>query len=202
MTNTYMFCNKCQLNKSYLICSDCCKCICNDCLESMHHLICNKCNESATCYHTQVCYDCRLDHYNMIDDFIAIGDCESSYNNFDIIINLFAEDNGCELNEIKIEEQNNKIIYNVGLIDDPELKENALYLLATIIPKIIKEDKKILFHCYAGVSRSATFAIAYLIVKYELTVNKALQMVKSKRSMIEPNHGFMEALHDFYNIIN
>ena len=58
-------------------------------------------------------------------------------------------------------------------------------------------DTKILFHCYAGVSRSATFAIAYLMKTNMITVDKAYELVKMKRNMINPNKGFMEALHKF-----
>ena len=58
-------------------------------------------------------------------------------------------------------------------------------------------DTKILFHCYAGVSRSATFAIAYLMKTNMIIVDKAYELVKMKRNMINPNKGFMEALHKF-----
>ena len=202
MVYKYINCINCQLNNNLIICSDCCKHICFNCINISYHYFCIKCLKNITCYNNQKCYDCRIEHYNMIDEFIAVGDCDSLYNDFDIIINLFIEENNCNLNDIIIKEENNKIIYNIGLIDDPTLKDNTLYLLTSIIPKIINnENKKILFHCFAGVSRSSTFAIAYLMVKYKLNVNEALNMVKSKRQMIQPNYGFIEALNDFYNLI-
>ncbi len=72
--------------------------------------------------------------------------------------------------------------------------------MKTLIPKLIKEttqDTKILFHCYAGVSRSASLAIAYLMKTNIMTFDKAYELVKMKRNMINPNNGFMEALHKF-----
>ena len=65
----------------------------------------------------------------------------------------------------------------------------------------MRKNKKILFHCYAGVSRSATFAIAYLMITQELSVESAYNLVKSKRSRIHPNHGFIETLNAFNKII-
>jgi dual specificity MAP kinase phosphatase len=138
----------------------------------------------------------------MITDLIAVGDCESSYEDFDIIVNLFLEDNGCELNQVVFVEDNYKKIYNLGLIDSPEYKDTALYLLTYIIPELITQgNKKILFQCYAGVSRSATFAIAYLMVTLKLSIDDAYNLVKSKRSIIHPNYGFVEALNEFSKII-
>jgi len=196
-------CNKCELKKDFLICSECYMCICNDCVNNYDHYYCKKCDDSITCNIDKICYDCQICHYNMITDLVAVGDCESSYKDFDIIVNLFGEDNGCNLNDINIKEFNGKKIYNVGLIDKPEYKNNALYLLISIIPKLYHEkDKKILFHCYAGVSRSATFAIAYLMVVKKLSMNDAYDFVKSKRSIIQPNNGFIKTLIKFNKLIN
>ena len=199
----YGYCNECKLKIDFLICSDCCKCICVDCLPISNHSRCQKCQTNATCDASEKCYNCQINHYDMITDLIAVGDCESSYDNFDIIINLFLEDNGCDLNQIILVEDEGKKIYNLGLIDKPEYKDTAFYLLSYIIPELVKyKDKKILFHCYAGVSRSATFAIAYLMVTHELSVEDAYNLVKSKRSVIHPNYGFIEALNEFSKIIS
>lgn len=195
-------CNKCKLKKDFLICSECYMCICNNCVNNCDHYNCEKCDDSITCNTDKICYDCQICHYNMITDLVAVGDCESSYKDFDIIVNLFGEDNGCELNDIIIKETNGKKIYNVGLIDKPEYKNNALYLLTSIIPKLYEEkNKKILFHCYAGVSRSATFAIAYLMIIEKISMNNAYNLVKSKRYIIQPNNGFIKALIKFNLII-
>jgi predicted protein tyrosine phosphatase len=49
--------------------------------------------------------------------------------------------------------------------------------------------------CNAGVSRSATVVILYLIYKHKLSCQEAYDFVKSKRRWIEPNEGFMAGLH-------
>ena len=53
---------------------------------------------------------------------------------------------------------------------------------------------KILVHCAAGVSRSASIVIAYIMVKNEYNFNTAKDFVKSKRSCIWPNPGFQRQI--------
>ena len=53
---------------------------------------------------------------------------------------------------------------------------------------------KIFVHCYSGISRSATFVIAYLIEKLKIKYEDAYTIVKTKRNVICPNEGFMEQL--------
>ena len=46
-----------------------------------------------------------------------------------------------------------------------------------------------LVHCHAGVSRSATIVMAYLIATNDWTVEQAFNFLKSKREIIGPNDG-------------
>lgn len=66
-------------------------------------------------------------------------------------------------------------------------------------PKKVDFRKKpqkgaIYIHCQAGVSRSVTFAVAYLMYRYGFNLKTALHAVKRKRSVAEPNENFMEQL--------
>lgn len=52
-------------------------------------------------------------------------------------------------------------------------------------------------HCFAGVSRSATIVIMYLMQRKEWPLEKAFQFVREKRMIIGPNPGFMRQLRNF-----
>ena len=54
-----------------------------------------------------------------------------------------------------------------------------------------------LVHCAAGISRSATIVAAFLMRKYNLTADKAVSHIKKCRSIVQPNNGFMNQLHQF-----
>lgn len=76
--------------------------------------------------------------------------------------------------------------------------------LASHFPKAIEfidearsHNKGILVHCLAGVSRSVTITVAYLMYKCSLNLNDAFNMVRSRKSNIAPNFHFMEQLHSF-----
>lgn len=58
-------------------------------------------------------------------------------------------------------------------------------------------NEKVLVHCHAGMSRSVTVVIAYLMKYYEHTLNSAYDFVRQKKSNISPNFSFLEQLLQF-----
>ena len=50
-----------------------------------------------------------------------------------------------------------------------------------IIDKSLTENKPVLVHCYAGRQRSASLIAAYLIYKYNYTLDEAYKLIISKR---------------------
>lgn len=56
------------------------------------------------------------------------------------------------------------------------------------------KNEPVLVHCQAGVSRSASVCIAYLMKTRNMTYNQAYQFVKQRRSCISPNDKFVEDL--------
>ena len=66
----------------------------------------------------------------------------------------------------------------------------------------IKGDEKILVHCAAGASRSATIVIAYLMWKNKMKFDDALQLVQKLRPIVWPNEGFKDQLKLFEKLLN
>mmetsp|Transcript_64901 Transcript_64901/g.193428 ORF Transcript_64901/g.193428 Transcript_64901/m.193428 type:complete len:366 (-) Transcript_64901:95-1192(-) len=68
---------------------------------------------------------------------------------------------------------------------------------AEFIHSWVSREQPVLVHCRAGVSRSASVVIAYLIAYQGYTLHDAFFLVRSHRSIVTPNLGFMEKLGDF-----
>jgi predicted protein tyrosine phosphatase len=143
---------------------------------------------------------CTQHHYNMITELIAIGDQFTPYEPFDIIINLNFPCNNVKHNDIVETFSNDKQIYKVGIYDN--IYQDIDYVLINLIPKLLEKlnlNKKILFHCWAGASRSASLAIS-LISKYKkITLLEAYKLAKLKRSRVNQNYHFIEELGKYHN---
>ena len=62
-------------------------------------------------------------------------------------------------------------------------------------------NEKVLVHCWAGASRSATIVIAYIMWKYKTSVEDAINYVLQKRTQILPNSGFQKQLKIFEKLL-
>ncbi|OLL22566.1 Tyrosine-protein phosphatase yvh1 [Neolecta irregularis DAH-3] len=62
------------------------------------------------------------------------------------------------------------------------------------IQDVLDSNGRVLIHCFAGVSRSATVLAAYLMQRNSISSEKALSMIRSARPQIHPNEGFMQQL--------
>lgn len=60
----------------------------------------------------------------------------------------------------------------------------------------------VLVHCLAGVSRSVTVTLAYLMQKHKMPLNDAYDLVKKRKANIAPNFNFLGQLLDFESLLN
>ena len=58
-------------------------------------------------------------------------------------------------------------------------------------------DGNVLIHCLAGMSRSVTVAVAYIMSVTPLSWKESLKVVRTGRSVANPNAGFQGQLQDF-----
>ena len=83
-----------------------------------------------------------------------------------------------------------------NFFDLMDLPETNISETVKLCWQIIDEHKKnnILIHCNAGVSRSATIVISYLMKRENISYDEAYEKVKTVRNCIRPNEGFVKQL--------
>ncbi|CAK94672.1 unnamed protein product (macronuclear) [Paramecium tetraurelia] len=137
----------------------------------------------------------------------------------EIIPNLYLGCLGCALNKKKLLESNIKFILSACEMPQAPFSKDFASLIINIndsvdqdikskfdesnafIENAVNTQQNILVHCFAGKSRSTTFIIAYLIKNHKMTVNDALELVKTKRPIAQPNTGFMKQLQQYYDTL-
>lgn len=145
-------------------------------------------------------------HFHMITDHIAIGDYQSSYENFDVIFNFNYPYNHVVLGAIDTEMDYHrgaiqKTVYKIGLLDTTDYSDTLMEIFIKLIPYLMEaKGKRILFHCYAGISRSSTAAILYFILTTTMTLDEIYTLLTSKRSYIDPNPTFRKIIDICYSM--
>jgi len=133
---------------------------------------------------------------NFINEIIPnlfLGDLEGALankDNFDIIINLST------YKYVTIPLQ-----YFISIEDTPK-QEIVEYINVCnkIIEDGLKNNKKILVHCFAGKSRSSSIILGYLMTTRNWTYEEAFDFVNKQRTSdnpIQPNVGFIYQLKKF-----
>jgi len=80
--------------------------------------------------------------------------------------------------------------------DNSASKTDTCWLSTALHPRR-EEGGTVLVHCAAGISRSVSLVLAYLVMHEDMSLNEAYQLVKSRRTIIRPNNGFWTQLISF-----
>ncbi len=79
------------------------------------------------------------------------------------------------------------------IIDVPDLGQTQLIRHFPAATAFIREGRAsggVLVHCHAGISRSSSVVIAFLMQDQQMTFSDAFEYTSSKRPIIFPNLGF------------
>jgi len=68
---------------------------------------------------------------------------------------------------------------------------------ARFIHEEIENGRKVLVHCAAGISRSSSLIMAYLMKYRHYDLKKSFNLVKTNRRVVRPNNGFFQKLIDY-----
>lgn len=90
------------------------------------------------------------------------------------------------------------LIVEVEDLDDVDILEH-LEKTNDFIQHAIDAKEGVLVHCAAGISRSVTCVCAYLMKAHKWTPAKAIDYVRSRREVANPNDGFRAQLEVYYN---
>ncbi|XP_028319329.1 dual specificity protein phosphatase 4 [Gouania willdenowi] len=84
-------------------------------------------------------------------------------------------------------------------VEDNHKEDISCWFLEAIefIDSVRDSTGRVLVHCQAGISRSATICLAYLMKRKRVRLDEAFEFVRRRRSIISPNFSFMGQLLQF-----
>jgi len=129
-----------------------------------------------------------LGNYNQASQFIIIKSLNITH-----VVNVTAE---C----VNAHEEKGIKYLHIIILDETEVNLLKFFKEAfEFIDSALNESKnnKVFLHCALGKSRSATITVMFLMKKFGWTFEKALEYVKMKRRIVDPNYGFLKQLEEF-----
>ena len=138
-------------------------------------------------------------HFNVqhVEGNVYIGDIASAYNSTELkklgITHIVTAILGVDPHFP------DEFIYLTVPIRDVESEDIRRYLRTTteFIDGALKDGGKVLIHCIQGRSRSATIVAAWMMSRSGYSVEETINLLKEKRSCVDPNPAFREQLELF-----
>lgn len=147
-------------------------------------------------------YEDRFKPDMILKDFLFLGSMDVLENNDGLkiknILSITGNKKAATLAQNwTIKKRGNFLWIKIGDVEHANIKQ---YFDKTnqFLQKIEHLGERVFVHCGAGISRSPTIVIAYLLFsKRFLTLKDAFMFVKEKRDIISPNLGFMKQLKEY-----
>jgi protein-tyrosine phosphatase len=122
-------------------------------------------------------------------------------NKIQIVISALTEE---EYNMYMIAEQDfENVDWHCLIIDDDQHEEIQEHFpaITKLLTNAVNNGVNVLVHCAAGVSRSATLVLAYIMTENNMKFDDALKYVRKNRPEVEPNSGFERRLYQLEDSI-
>lgn len=103
------------------------------------------------------------------------------------------------IHELRNQQLYKNVKYYYIKADDHDSQDLLQYIPSCndFIHKARNEGGNVLVHCMAGISRSATLVIAYVMTVTNLSFYDAINAVKNAREVVDPNPGFKKQLETY-----
>lgn len=91
----------------------------------------------------------------------------------------------------------NHKVYRIEDEEDEDIRSLFEPSIEFINKGLTTPNATVIVHCYAGISRSSSIILAYLMSEKKMSLINAHTYLKSKRRIIEPNDEFWSMLEDY-----
>lgn len=167
--------------------------------KAMHYLQSNDSSRPVTARLSIEDGDDIARYYSWITSNIAVGSFPASsppqcWETFDAILNVTTIQH-----ENIVPAPDGKHYKNLGFVDGEEAQfSQVLPACLHWLQDMERQGHKILVHCAAGASRSASVVAAYLKTQSpHLSIDEIYRQMKTKRAEVDPYAGFVQVLQDF-----
>ena len=148
---------------------------------------------------------CKEIMNEIIKGKLWVGDSRSSINaqslkekNIHAVITV----RGSLSNSIKYYKKHEIDVLHLSLGDNPDTNIAQFFPpVFHFIEEYNNNNKAVLIHCWAGISRSTTLVISYVMRKEHMNVQDAIEYVRDKRPCTAPNKGFLNQLNVYHFLL-
>lgn len=139
-----------------------------------------------------------IEHYQKVVPGLFIGDIYAA-SDLELLTKLKIS-HIVNLSQRKPKFQDQFFYLNIDIADSERSNLKRYFNVTNwLIQGAINGGNNVFVHCAAGISRSATIVLAYLLFKNkQWTPTRAYEFLRSKRPIVHPNEGFQTQLNQWW----